>query len=91
MPVTYNKPSRYDYVSRKVFDKQVDRWTNKISALKEEIRELEKKLYRLETGQTTMLDFINGIPSKRDRCVDPFCKFCDGTGSTNHEGYEELE
>ncbi len=62
MPITYNKPSRYDYVSRKLFDKQIDRWTRKVASLKEDIRELEKKLFRLETGQTTMLDFVNAMP-----------------------------
>ncbi len=59
MPVTYNKPSRYDYVSRKVFDKQVDRWTGKIAALREEVRILEQKLFRLESSQTSLLDFLS--------------------------------
>ncbi len=72
---TYNKPSRYDYVSRKVFDKQVDRWTRKVAALKEEIRELELKLNRLQTGQTTMLDFVKAMPKEHD-CKDPTCKYC---------------
>ncbi len=80
--MTYNKPSRYDYVSRKVFDKQVDRWTRKVAALKEEIRELEKKLYRLEKGQTSLLDFITeNSPSNKHGCTDPTCKYCSGTGT----------
>ncbi len=38
---SYNKPNRYDYVSRKVFDRQVDRLERKIAAVKAEIRTLE--------------------------------------------------
>ncbi len=58
MPTTYNKPSRYDYVSRKVFDKQVDRWTRKVSQLKEEIRILEQAIFKLKSGQETLLKHL---------------------------------
>lgn len=74
MPVTYNKPSRYDYVSRKVFDKQVDRWMRKVAALKDEIRVLEAKLNRLQTGQTTMLQFVNALPKENNETCYPNCK-----------------
>ncbi len=79
MPVTYNKPSRYDYVSRKVFDKQVDRWIRKVAALKEEIRELEQKLYDLQTGQKSILDFMNRPLSKNQvskHLTDCLCNDC---------------
>ncbi len=89
MPVTYNKPSRYDYVSRKVFDKQVDRWTKKLGDLKQEIRDLEKKLYRLETGQTTMLDFVKAMPKENNETCGNNCA-CISCAS-DRKRYEELD
>ncbi len=41
MPVTYNKPNRYDFVGRKVFDRQVDRLERKIAQVGQELRDLE--------------------------------------------------
>lgn len=82
MPVTYNKPSRYDYVSRKLFDKQVDRWTRKVAALKEEIRAVELKLFRLEAGQTSILDFISDPTHRNHDCRDPTCKYCHTDSDT---------
>ncbi len=77
MPTSYNKPNKYDYISRKVFDKQVDRWTRKVAQLKDEIRVLEAKLFRLQTGQTSILEFVNSFPRDRTHdCTDPTCKYC---------------
>ncbi len=62
MPVTYNKPNRYDYISRKVFEKQIDRLERKLKRLFEELRVLEDVTTKWMAGQRK----LPGVPEDCD-------------------------
>lgn len=55
MPTSYNKPNKYDYVSRKVFDRQVDRGVLTLARVKKEIRDLEDHLQKVDLALSQLI------------------------------------
>ncbi len=62
MPTSYNKPNKYDYVSRKVFDRAIDGLTRKLQVAKQEHRgdlsTLIKQILKLENELTLLHEHV---------------------------------
>ncbi len=88
MPVTYNKPNRYDYVSRKVHDRAIDRQDRRHDTSRQMIYDLEGVIKK-------NIELIKLMQHELDELIDHVAQHClqidDDRRQSGELGNEGLE